>query len=100
VAVEAVKSRWFCYMLLCRDGSFYVGAAIDPEERVNRHNWGVGARHTATRRPVTLVWTEEQPDQKAARSREAELKGWSRKKKLGLIDEYRRFHSSPKPGSE
>jgi putative endonuclease len=82
-------------MLECRDGSFYVGAAKDPEERLRKHNWGVGSRHTASRRPVRLVWREEHPSQRVARGREAELKGWSRKKKLKLIEEYQRKHPSP-----
>jgi predicted GIY-YIG superfamily endonuclease len=36
-----------------------------------------------------LVWREAFPNQAAARKREAELKGWNRKKKLGLIAIYR-----------
>ncbi len=87
---------WFCYMLQCADGSFYVGVAIDPEERMKKHNWGVGARFTAARRPVKLVWMEQHPDQRAARGREAELKGSSRARKLELIAEYQRdIHPSP-----
>ena len=50
------EERWFCYMLRCSDESLYVGVAKDPERRVKRHNWGVGSRHTALRRPVKLVW--------------------------------------------
>jgi len=46
---------WFCYMVRCRDGSLYVGIATDVNERVKRHNWGVGPAFTAKRRPVSLV---------------------------------------------
>ena len=46
---------WFCYMLECGDGSFYVGVARDSAQRVIRHNAGAGAKHTASRRPVKLV---------------------------------------------
>jgi predicted GIY-YIG superfamily endonuclease len=67
---------WFCYILECCDGSFYVGAASDLVQRVKRHNWGVGSRYTAARRPVRLAWWEEHPDERGARGREAELKGW------------------------
>ena len=76
---------WFCYMLECRDGSLYVGAATDPDGRVKRHNWGVGARHTAFRRPVKLIWKEQHPSELSARGREAEIKGWRREKKLQLV---------------
>ena len=90
---------WFCYLLQCSDGSFYAGVAVDPEERVKKHNWGAGARFTVARRPVTLVWMDRQESYRAAREREAELKGWSRKKKLELIEEFRKLHPSPKNGS-
>ena len=77
--------KWFCYMLRCSDGMLYVGVATDPAERVMRHNAGFGARFTAKRRPVELIWWQGFPSQKEARGREAELKGWRREKKLRLL---------------
>jgi len=68
---------------------------MDPAERTKRHNWGVGSRHTALRRPVKLVWQERHEDERSARRREAELKGWRREKKVGLIARYKEFHPSP-----
>src|SRR5260370_1081331 len=72
-------------MVKCRDGSFYVGIANDVEERVKRHNWGVGPGYTAKRRPVQLVWSERCGSSGAARRREKEIKSWSRAKKLKLV---------------
>jgi len=92
------EGPWFCYMLECGDGSIYVGAARNPDERVKRHNWGVGSRHTSLRRPVRLVWSEEHRDEQAARAREAELKGWRRAKKLELVAR-RRGTQHPSSGS-
>ena len=90
------EGRWFCYILQCGDGSLYVGVAKDLERRVKRHNWGVGSRHTALRRPVKLVWQEEHASQRSARGREAELKGWRREKKLELIATFQcEIHPSP-----
>jgi predicted GIY-YIG superfamily endonuclease len=86
---------WFCYMLECADHSLYVGVAVDTDLRVLQHNRGVGARHTRLRRPVKLVWREEHVHHASARSREAELKGWSRAKKLNLVAQYREIHPSP-----
>ena len=76
---------WFCYMLQCSDGSFYVGIANDLEERLKEHSWGKDSEYTAKRRPVTLVWHQEFASKQDARKREVELKGWSRRKKLELI---------------
>jgi len=90
------EQPWFCYMLQCSGGSLYVGAAKDPEGRAKRHNWGVGSRHTALRRPVKLVWQEAHTTEGSARGREAELKGWRREKKLELVERFRReIHPSP-----
>lgn len=87
---------WFCYMLRCNDRSLYVGAARDPELRIKRHNQGLGAKYTALRRPVTLIWQEEYPNERVARGREAELKGWKREKKLDLISKnLNSIHPSP-----
>jgi putative endonuclease len=71
-----VDEPWFCYMVRCRDDSLYVGVATDVEERMERHNRGFGAVFTAKRRPVTLLWKKRYPDQRAARMREWEIKGW------------------------
>jgi predicted GIY-YIG superfamily endonuclease len=76
---------WFCYMVRCADGSFYVGIATEPNERVKRHNWGVGPVFTAKRRPVELIWSELCGSSELARRREREIKGWSREKKLALV---------------
>ena len=84
------KSDWYCYMVRCKDGSFYVGMSNDLAERINEHNWGVKSEFTTKRRPVVLVWSEEQPDRNTARKREKEIKGWRREKKLKLIHAYER----------
>src|SRR5262249_55228627 len=80
-----MAEEWFCYMLRCSDDSLYVGIALDPDERVKRHNWGLGPEYTARRQPVRLIWKERCGDSGAARQREEEIKGWSRKKKLKLV---------------
>ena len=83
--MAGTSEAWFCYMVRCRDESLYAGIATDVLERVKRHNWGVGPEFTAKRRPVKLIWSERQEGAQAARWREREIKGWSRKKKLKLV---------------
>jgi putative endonuclease len=82
-------NAWYVYMVRCRDGSLYTGVARDPARRLEEHNGHRrgGARYTRSRRPVTLVYTEAAPDRTAACRREAELKQWSRPRKLALIPE-------------
>src|ERR1700722_11666267 len=76
---------WFCYMLRCSDDALYVGATKDLAVRVKRHNAGFGAKFTAKRRPVKLIWWQCFESEKEARGREAQLKGWRREKKLALL---------------
>ena len=84
---EEVVGPWFCYMVKCSDGVFYVGISNDVVERMEEHNRGFGPRFTKARRPVELIWSQSFSDIFAARRREIELKGWSRAEKLRLINE-------------
>ena len=76
---------YFCYILECADGSFYVGVTDDPAQRLQHHNEGRGSDWTAARRPVKLIWTEEHSSLSSARQRENQLKRWSHGKKAALI---------------
>ena len=74
------------YMLRCSDGSYYVGSTrASLEDRVNEHQSGAFGGYTATRRPVTLVFSEELQWITDAIAAERQLKGWSRAKKEALI---------------
>ena len=73
------------YMLQCSDGSYYVGSTVNVEQRVWQHQQGEGAKYTARRLPVELVYTEEYPRIDEAFRREKQVQGWSRVKKEALI---------------
>jgi putative endonuclease len=72
-------------MVRCSDGTLYTGYALDPHQREEVHNRGRGARYTAGRRPVSLVYSESFESQGEALRREHELKRLSRLKKEALI---------------
>ncbi|HRY62190.1 MAG TPA: GIY-YIG nuclease family protein [Candidatus Paceibacterota bacterium] len=74
------------YILECADKTLYVGSTNALEKRLHEHNHSKnGAHYTKIRRPVVLKYTETFATLGEARSREAELKRLTRKKKLGLI---------------
>lgn len=77
---------FYCYIVECSDGTYYTGWSTDPERRLLQHNGGVGARYTRNRRPVRLVYVEEQPDKIAALKRERAIKALTRPKKQRLIE--------------
>ncbi len=64
----------FVYLVRCRDGSLYTGAAKDLDQRVAEHNAGRGARYTRARLPVALVWSAEVPTWSDALREEARIK--------------------------
>ena len=76
----------YCYILECADGTYYTGWTTDPERRVKQHNKGIGARYTKTRRPVKLVYLEEQPDKITALKRELAIKKLKRVQKSKLVE--------------
>jgi predicted GIY-YIG superfamily endonuclease len=77
----------FTYILRCADDSFYVGSTRgDLAQRIWQHNAGTGARYTASRRPVTLVWSAEFALVTEAFALEKRLQGWSRAKRQAVID--------------
>jgi len=77
---------WFVYIAECKDGTLYVGVAKDVNKRIKDHNSTNKCRYTRFRKPLTLVYKEYCENYNIARKREIEIKRFSRKKKLELIN--------------
>ena len=75
----------FVYIVRCADGTLYTGWTTDLDRRIAQHNAGRGARYTRQHRPVTLVYSEEQPDRGSAMRRELAIKRYDRSRKERLI---------------
>jgi putative endonuclease len=71
----------FVYMVRCADGTLYTGYARDPERRTLVHNAGRGAKYTARRLPVSLVYWEQCGSRSAALKREHQVKRLARTQK-------------------
>ena len=80
------ESDWQVYLLQCADGTLYTGVARDVQRRLRQHNGELvgGAKYTAARRPVNLLWSEACSDRSEAQRREAEIKKLQRREKLAL----------------
>ena len=75
----------YVYVVRCADGTLYTGYARDPKARAKVHNSGCGAKYTAGRRPVRLVYSEKFRTLEKALRREHQIKRLSRREKQSLI---------------
>ena len=74
------------YILLCADGSYYVGTTRDSlDRRVAEHQEASFDGYTARRRPVRLVYYQAFQRITDAIDAERQVKGWRREKKEALI---------------
>ena len=73
------------YILKCRGGSLYTGITTDLNRRMKEHLRGKASKYTRSKRPVRCVYSERQPDESRAKSRESEIKDWSRAEKIALV---------------
>jgi putative endonuclease len=75
------------YIVQCGDGTLYTGIAVDVERRLQEHNGakGKGARYTASRRPVALIYEARFATRSEALKEEARIKRLSRAKKDKLV---------------
>ena len=90
---------WFVYIARCRNDTLYVGVAIDVDKRIKEHNTNK-CRYTRFRKPIKLIYSETCNNYNVARKREREVKKFSRKKKLNLVNllapKLSKFISRPK----
>jgi len=80
------EGAYFTYVMASRSHTLYVGITGDLHKRVFQHKWKEHAGFTARYNCDRLVWFEPHQDVHRAIAREKVLKGWSRSKKIALIE--------------
>ncbi len=75
----------FVYILRCRDGSLYTGAAKDLAARLRTHAAGRASRYTRSRLPVRLAWSRRVRTWSAALREEHRIKRLTRTQKEALV---------------
>ena len=81
------QGKYYFYVLLCNDGSFYGGFTNDLAHRLKMHNAGKGAKYTKTRRPVRMIYHEQFDDKCLALKREYWFKHHNREWKEKFLKE-------------
>jgi predicted GIY-YIG superfamily endonuclease len=79
--------RYIVYILRCSDGSLYAGLTSDLEIRLAEPRQGLDPEsYTYRRRPLELLWSASFRDHDGAFALERQIKGWSRAKKIALVE--------------
>ncbi|MEI6040032.1 MAG: GIY-YIG nuclease family protein [Candidatus Berkelbacteria bacterium] len=78
-------NNWSVYILQCSDNTYYTGITTDIEKRLIAHQTGKGAKYTAGRLPVKIVYFKDNLTESQARKEEFRIKSLSRSDKIKLI---------------
>ncbi len=77
---------YWVYMMASPWRVLYIGVTRDLQRRVAEHRLGSTPGFSARYKTRKLVWFEHGTCIDAALAREKQLKGWSRRRKLALVD--------------
>jgi putative endonuclease len=78
--------QFYVYILASRSNTLYVGVTSDLVRRMYEHRRRLVPGFTSKYNITRLVYFETCSDPTAAIAREKQLKKWSRRKKVGLIE--------------
>lgn len=80
------EKMYYTYIGASRSHNFYVGMTSDIEVRVRQHKSGTYEGHSKKYNCNRLVYYERYPLVGDSIAREKQLKGWTRVKKIALIE--------------
>jgi putative endonuclease len=81
---------YWVYLLLCRNETVYTGVTTDLVRRFAEHKAGKGGAYTRSHGAVRIIHVEKKRGRGGALRREAEIKRWTRAKKL----QYAKAHAN------
>lgn len=82
-----MQERYYCtYIVASRSRTIYVGVTGDLFGQLSQHRAAEKAGFTWRYRCFRLVWYERYISPSVAIAREKQLKGWTRAKKIALIE--------------
>ena len=78
--------QYYVYIMSSPSRTLYTGMTNDLQRRVYEHKQKLIPGFTASYNISSLVYFEETSDVKSAIAREKQIKGWTRAKKIALIE--------------
>lgn len=79
------RYMYYVYILECSNKTFYTGITTDLDRRLKEHKSSKGSHYTSYNRGIRIRYSEKYQTRSEACRREAQIKGWSRTKKLALL---------------
>ena len=80
------RYEFFVYIATNRSRTLYVGITNDLERRMGEHRHRLGGKFTTRYRIDRLVYAESLANVADAIGREKQIKGWTRARKMALIE--------------
>ena len=80
------RRHYYVYIMANLSRTLYVGVTSNLYARVAEHKAGDGSAFTSRYKLKRLVYVETTTDVHAALQREKQLKGWTRSRKIELIE--------------
>ncbi len=77
---------YYVYLLASEERKLYTGVTSDLVRRVYTHREKLIPGYTTRHGIARLVYFEETPDVRAAIEREKQIKGWTRRRRVELIE--------------
>ncbi len=81
-----MPGRYFVYIATNRLRTLYAGMTNNLGRRMGKHRLGIGSKFTRKYRTGKMVFFEETDYVHVALTREKEIKGWRRDRKIALIE--------------
>ncbi len=80
------RGKFYVYILLCKDGTYYTGYTNDLNRRLREHNGSKrGAKYLRGKGPVKVLWVKEYRYSHYAMSAEYKIKQLNKRQKELLI---------------
>jgi putative endonuclease len=81
-----LNKKYYVYLILTENGSFYCGYTNDVLKRYKIHVAGKGAKYTQSHKPVKLAWYKEFATKSQAMKEEIRIKKLSHNEKKQLAE--------------
>lgn len=82
---ETSDKKYYVYILLTENNTYYCGYTDDVEKRFQAHLSGRGAKYTKANKPVKIVWQKSFKNKSDALKEEFRIKHLTKKQKELLI---------------